>query len=87
MACDEGAWQIAGVRYLLSHSFPLVSLKRMFQHALPARAEKTEGNQSWKAVPTKHTHTLPSSNWVVASFVRGWGGGKELNVLSNLQLI
>jgi hypothetical protein len=38
-------------------------------------------------VGKKSPHPFPSSNWVVASFVRGWGGGKELNVLSNLQLI
>lgn len=43
--------------------------------------------RSLKGVPIIYPLSFPSSHWVVASFVRGWGGGKELNVLSNLQLI
>lgn len=71
---------------MLSHSTPFIGL-RCSKPVLPAQAEKTERNQNCKGAPTKYADTLPPSNWVVASFVRGWGSGKELNVLSNLQLI
>ena len=75
---------------MLSHSLLPISLS-VSQASSASWAERTEGNQNWKRGPTKHTHTHTQNPIKQLGggllLVRGWGCGKELNVLSNLQLI